>query len=128
MVSMLAMPPRENRSSICGTPESLTKPVAIAAYPAFTAVATLPRLGSSTNATTASHWRNGASTAANSAEPRIDRNGGIRRTASTTSSTSGSRLRTEMSNAEASAARASSVLTVGVGVGGAARARRRSPG
>ena len=31
VVSMLAMPPRENRSSIWGTPESLTKPVAIAA-------------------------------------------------------------------------------------------------
>ena len=31
VVSMLAMPPRENRSSIWGTPELLTKPEAIAA-------------------------------------------------------------------------------------------------
>ena len=78
VVSMLAMPPRENRSSIWSTPESLTNPVAMAAYPAFDGRAPpLPSSGSSTNATTASHWRNGARMAANTAEPRIERNGGI---------------------------------------------------
>lgn len=53
VVSRLAIPPRENRSSIGSTPELLTKPVAMAAKLALTAVATGPSPGSSTKAVTA---------------------------------------------------------------------------
>jgi hypothetical protein len=51
-----------------------------------------PRLGSSTNAVTASGWVNGASTPAKRADPRIERKGGNLRMANTTSSNRGSRL------------------------------------
>jgi hypothetical protein len=49
----LAIPPRENSSSIASTPELLTKPVAMAAKLALMAVATGPSPGSSTKAVTA---------------------------------------------------------------------------
>ena len=50
VVSMLAMPPRENSSSIVCVPLLLTKPVAMAPNSASMPVATEPRPGSSTNA------------------------------------------------------------------------------
>ena len=54
--------------------------------------AAAPWPGSSTNAATSSGCVNGARTPANSAQLKIDRNGGTRRTEKTTSRTSGSRL------------------------------------
>ena len=78
-------------------------------------VATGPRLGSSTNAFTASHWVNGARRPAKSADPRMDRNGGYRSIEKTTSSNSGSRLTSPMLKATASASRAASVLISATG-------------
>jgi hypothetical protein len=111
VVSRLAIPPREKRSSIGSTPELLTKPVAIAAKLALMAVATDPSSGWSTKAVTAADWVKGARIPANSADPRIARNGGYFGMANTTSSARGSRLTAEMLNALPSASWAASVLT-----------------
>ena len=77
----------------------------------------VPSSGSSTNASTAGHCVKQARMPANSAEPRIARNGGTFLTVKTTSSASGSRLTAEMSKAPSSAATAASVLTVAGRVG-----------
>src|SRR5204863_9894131 len=111
VVNMLDMPPRENSSSIAGTPDWLSKPLAIAANIALTSVAPEPSRSSATNAVTASDCTNGASIPAKMAEPRMARNGGILSTANATRSSSGSRQPSDTWNTFSGASAAAAVLT-----------------
>ena len=115
VVSRLAIPPRENNSSMTSFPVLLTNPVAMAPNTALMPVATAPREGSSTNARTASAWVNGARTPANTAEPRIARNGGNFQIEAATRKTSGSRLTGVIQNSAPRASRAAFVLTPPLG-------------
>jgi hypothetical protein len=88
------------------------------------AIPTGPRLGSSTKVFTLPHWVKQARMPANSAEPRIARNGGTLRIVNTTSRTIGSRFRTVMLNSLPRIARASSVETTAFAVASRPRTRK----
>ena len=111
VVSMLDMPPLENRSSIVAFPLADTNPLASASYTASMPSRTTPWSGSSTNASTAARWVKQARIPENTATPKMPRNGGILRSVTTTSSARGSRLSGEMLNAVARTSRASSTPT-----------------
>src|SRR5829696_928204 len=118
VVSIESMPPREKSWSICGTPLVETKPFAIAWYTALMFV-TSGEASPPTNAATTAGCVNHARTPANSAQPKIERNAGTRRSDRITSSTSGSRLTGVMLNSPASVACAAAVskaVSAGVAV------------
>ena len=111
VVSMLDMPPLENRPSIVALPLADSNPLAMAWYTASMPSRTIPWSGSSTNASTAARCVKQARTPENTATPKMPRNGGTLRNVTTTSSTSGNKLSAEMLNAVARTSRASSTPT-----------------
>ena len=94
VVSMLAMPPRENRSSIWVDARVAHEPGRHRGVAGLrSTVATGPRLGSSTNALTASHWGTAPGCRRRARTRGWTGTAGIGSIAKTTSSSSGSRLR-----------------------------------